>query len=256
MRTHSATRDNARYSTRLAIVPLATMAAYPGLMATLDVGGVTGAVGAGALLVGWCALWATSAGPRPGDPDVHDRQVDVILALPLLAAAVWLALGFARASATTVLSNRGVISLALFLTAASLLLLGTRLAARLRWALVVPLLAMPLFTGRPVLLLGIFVTAVLLALVRLARRGRNRRVDTSWSADWLRAQRQPLPRVRTSLAVVGVVGAVLAVTAVVTPAPARLGPSLAPAADALDAAQHPVPLPARRPSDTAQTARR
>lgn len=245
MLTDASVRNARRYSFRLAIVPLLALIAYPNLSLNLDAGGVAGAVEAAALLAGWSLLWVALAGPRRGDPDVHDRQVDVILAVPLLAAAVWLDLGFARRAVTTGLSNHGVISLALFLTGASLLLLGTRLTARLRWALAVPLLAMPLFTGRPVLLLGILATGLLLALVGLARRGRNRAVAASWSGEWsggwLRSRLQPLPRVRTSLAVVGVLGVVLAVTALITPAPAP---------GAMDAAQPPVSRTTGAPGTT------
>jgi len=109
------------------------------------------------------------AAPKPGDADVHDRQVDVIMALPLLATAVWLSTGL---SATAPGSIRELLAGNAFLAGSTLLLLGTRLTARLRWVLALPLLTLPTLAGRPDLswALALLVVGVIFIRAFLTRK--------------------------------------------------------------------------------------
>ncbi|HTJ36342.1 MAG TPA: glycosyltransferase family 2 protein [Dactylosporangium sp.] len=86
---------------------------------------------AAALLVG--RLKAADA-----EPDVHDRQVDGLIATALLLTAGALTALAPPGDASSTWALLAVVS---YLAAATVLLLGTRTAARLRWALVLPLLA-------------------------------------------------------------------------------------------------------------------
>ncbi|WP_432824896.1 glycosyltransferase [Dactylosporangium sp. CA-092794] len=81
------------------------------------------------------------------EPDVHDRQVDGLIATALLLAAGTLTALAPPGGATSGWTLLGFVS---FLAAATVLLLGTRTAARLRWALVLPLLAIDGATPDPV----------------------------------------------------------------------------------------------------------
>jgi putative flippase GtrA len=130
---------------------------------------------AAALLVG--RLKAADA-----EPDVHDRQVDALIAATLLLTAVTLTALAPPGDATSTWTLLAVVS---YLAAATVLLLGTRTAARLRWALVLPLLAIDEATPAPaaaaVHLLGgaPFYTALLcLMLAALSRYGLTRRFVT------------------------------------------------------------------------------
>lgn len=77
--------------------------------------------------------------PSAGEPDVHDRQVDVLIAAVLLVCAGALtAIAQDRRPASSAFLLLATIA---YLAAATTLLLGTRTAARLRWALILPLLA-------------------------------------------------------------------------------------------------------------------
>ena len=84
------------------------------------------------------ALLASRLAASDEEPQVHDRQLDALLAAALLAAAAVLVL---IAPAPDVRSFRLAATVA-FLAAAATLLLGTRTAVRLRWALLLPLVAM------------------------------------------------------------------------------------------------------------------
>jgi hypothetical protein len=174
------------------------------------------------------ALVAVRAAPSPGEPDVHDRQLDVILALPLLAAAVWLELGWPRVMPLAeALNNRGVLAVTLFLAGTSLVLLGTRLTARLRAVLCLPLLGLPLFTERPVLhvvLVAAVLAGVVLASAQQVRRCRNRGL-----LGVVSGQSQKLPRLQTAAIAVGMLALSLGFLPLATASSTSCIPSSAPA---------------------------
>lgn len=171
---------------------------------------------------------AVRAAPAPGEPDVHDRQLDVILAAPLLAAAVWLSVGWStRLGPATPWSTREVLAAVAFLAGASFLLLGTRLTARIRWALGLPLLALPVVTGRPPLLAAL-IAGVLIATTGAAVRQLRTRRRTALGRTPAPPPR--LPSWRAAGVVVGALAVALAVVAI---------------------ASGPVPLPG--PGDAAQS---
>jgi len=158
-----------RYLVRLALPLLVTMAAFPVVVghlvraaASLPVAATTSAV-----LLSAAALVATRSSPDPQEPDVHDRQLDVILALPLLAGAVWLNVGWDDPTSPAEVPARVLAALVLFLAGAALLLLGTRMTARLRWILCLPLLGVPWLdaypTVRTLLVVGVACAAVVTA---------------------------------------------------------------------------------------------
>lgn len=208
--TPPAGRSSVRYALRLAFPPLITLAVFPGVIMTLSDVGPTGVAWAVVLLCSWSVLWVGVAASRPGEPDVHDRQLDVILGLPLLGAASWLLLAFEPASSFSIaLPGQGVIALALFLGGASLLLLGTRLTFRLRGVLLLPLLTMPALADRPGLVVPIVVIAGAALLARPVRRLQNDRLGALARQGWSSARVQPLPGVKFSLALVGAVGLML-----------------------------------------------
>jgi putative flippase GtrA len=164
-----------RYLVRLALPLLVTMAAFPVVVghlvhaaASLPVAATTSAV-----LLSAAALAATRSSPDPQEPDVHDRQLDVILALPLLAGAVWLDLGWPDPASPGEVPARVLAALVLFLAGAALLLLGTRMTARLRWILCLPLLGVPWLGAHPTVR-TLLVVAVACAAVVTAERHRRR----------------------------------------------------------------------------------
>ena len=164
-----------RYLVRLALPLLVTLAAFPVVVghlvraaASLPVAATTSAV-----LLSAAALVATRSAPDPQEPDVHDRQLDVILAVPLLAAALWLNFGWADPVVPTEVPTRVLAALVLFLAGAALLLLGTRMTARLRWILCLPLLGVPWLGTHPTLR-TLLVVAVACAAVVTADRHRRR----------------------------------------------------------------------------------
>jgi len=168
-------RGVGRYLVRLALPLLVTMAAFPVVVghlvraaASLPVAATTSAV-----LLSAAALVATRSSPDPQEPDVHDRQLDVILAVPLLAGAVWLNVGWADPVSPAQVPARVLAALVLFLAGAALLLLGTRMTARLRWILCLPLLGVPWLGAHPTLR-TLLVVAVACAAVVTAERHRRR----------------------------------------------------------------------------------
>lgn len=238
-RTASSYRSTLRYSLRLALPPVATLVVYPNLVLSF------GALGLGSLslallaMAAWSALWVRSSAPRPGEPDVHDRQVDIILGIPVLAVAVWLSLSSMNGSAlATPLTNSGTIALPLFLTGTSLLLLGTRMTSRMRWVLVLPLLLLPAFTARPGLVGFLLVTAALLATGRHARGRRHRTDRLSTRERWPLSRQQQLPRVKRALAVVSVVALALPLSAVLAHSPHAPSHLLTPGSASANAAPH------------------
>jgi putative flippase GtrA len=212
-RSHRAGREPRRYLLRLVLPPLVTLVAFPAAAVHLALAmtTVTAMVTSAAAISAGMVLAAVRSAPDPSEPDVHDRQLDVILALPLLAAALWLELGWAdRPSLQEPLHSRDVVALALFLAATCLLLLGTRLTARLRWVLCLPLLALPWLGLHPDLraaLVTLIVVMAGLALVRHVRRGEARRHLAS--GRW-----QLLPRLQVGAASIGLVALALGSVAI------------------------------------------
>ncbi len=248
-------RSVLRYTLRVALPPLVTLAVFPGALASLTGNGVLGAPLAVALLAGWAALWIVSGIPRPGEPDVHDRQLDVILGVPLLAAAAWMSVtGGVIWSVSAPLPDRGVIALVLFLASTTALLLGTRLALRLRAVFLLALLLVPALTVRPALDAGLLVVAVLVIGVRLRGRLRDRRPEDHVAP--VRLCSQPLPKVKPALAFVILSGLLLALQASLATTQPSLAPVLAERLISTPAAPAPAaPVPQTMhalPASTAQ----
>ncbi|MEX5272284.1 hypothetical protein [Kocuria sabuli] len=157
--------------------------AFPALMdqawQVLSDGGVAAAM---LLAVTICAITgaALRAAPAPGEPDVHDRQLDVILAVPFIGGSVWLATGWPEQfTSGQPLSGHQIIAATALLTGIYLLVAGTRLTARLRYVLILPLLALPQVTGHRVLLLLVAVTIAATVLLVIVRLRRSTRLATS-----------------------------------------------------------------------------
>nr|BFE58879.1 hypothetical protein GCM10020063_034050 [Dactylosporangium thailandense] len=143
--------------TRIVLVLLLTLAAFPAVALAVWRGFAHGQHVS--LLVPLAAagvFLAERLAPSPAEPKVHDRQVDGLIATVLLVAAVTLAgltpakpgvgaleLGLeASAEKSSIgLATWATLAMVCYLAGATVLLLGTRTAARLRWALVLPLLA-------------------------------------------------------------------------------------------------------------------
>ncbi|MBO3736998.1 glycosyltransferase [Actinoplanes flavus] len=122
--------------TRLLLAALLTAVAFPALVA-IAWNGLWTRGDAVPLLIPVAAGAALAARRiRPGltEPDVHDRQVDGLLAAVLLTAAGTL---------LALMPSPGwLVPAALaFLAGSAILLVGTRAVARLRWALLLPLVA-------------------------------------------------------------------------------------------------------------------
>ncbi|BEL08772.1 hypothetical protein Q0Z83_069630 [Actinoplanes sichuanensis] len=123
-------------ATRLVLAVALTAVAFPAL--TRDVWDGLWSRGSGVPLLipvaAAAALAASRIRPSSSEPDVHDRQVDGLLATVFLAAGAALLLLLPAA-------GRLVPAALSFLAGAAILLVGTRTVARLRWALLLPLLA-------------------------------------------------------------------------------------------------------------------
>lgn len=157
-----------------------------------------------ALLVMLCAA------PAPNEPDVHDRQLDVIIALPLLGASAWLTLGWpASIGPGMTWTARDILGFMSFLTGTALVLLGTRLTIRLRWVLLLPLLALPIVVDNPTLLVALVVAVV--AATAAATLWRHRREGRFGEQS---ADDQHLPDHRLAAALTAVFAVILAVVAI------------------------------------------
>lgn len=162
----------------LLIIPVAvTLAVFPALTIRawrlLSNGGVPAAM---LLVVTICAVVgiALRMAPAPGEPDVHDRQLDVILAVPLIGVCVWLTMGWPEHSGINQpLSGHVIIAATALVAGGVLLLLGTRLALRLRFILMLPLIAMPQITGRPAVLTLLLVVTIVGTLLQMRSRLRR-----------------------------------------------------------------------------------
>ncbi|MEV6300682.1 glycosyltransferase family 2 protein [Actinoplanes sp. NPDC051861] len=120
---------------RLGLAALLTAAAFPAL-ATMAWDSVTTRGPAVPLIIPVAAGAALVAGrvrPPRGEPDVHDRQVDGLLAVAFLATAGTLLVLMPGRTAWLVPAALA------FLAGAAILLVGTRAVARMRWALLLPL---------------------------------------------------------------------------------------------------------------------
>lgn len=183
------------------------------------------------------AVVTVRAAPPTGDPDVHDRQLDVILALPALAAALFLSFAWPqRFTAAGLPGSREVVAFTVFLTGAAVLLLGTRCTARLRLLLLAPLLMLPAVENAPALALVLLVVFGVLAgraawdgltagRAAIGRRwpalpGRPLPARAPVTAP-VRSLRAPtkLPTWQPTMLLVLAVAAVLGFLAVATPAP-------------------------------------
>lgn len=188
---------------------------------------------------------AVRAVPAPGDPDVHDRQLDFILALPALAAALFLSFAWPdRFTAAGAPSSRQLLAFVIFLTGATLLVLGTRCTARLRLLLLAPLLMLPVLHSAPVLVLVVLFALVVGKAVRDAVTDRHRAAigrrlpaaigrrllvgspGTSATAPTGTGlpTRTKLPNWQPTVLVVLAVAAVLGVLAIAAPAPGVAAP--------------------------------
>jgi hypothetical protein len=162
---------------QLSIPVAATLVAFPALAVRiwrlLSDGGMPAAI---LLVVTACAIAAIAlrVAPARGEPDVHDRQLDVILAVPFVGGCVWLALGWPEQfGIDQPLTGHQIIAATALLAGGCLLVVGTRLTARLRFVLLLPLTAMPQITGRPailILLVAVTIAGTLLLVIARYRR--------------------------------------------------------------------------------------
>ncbi|WP_298582662.1 hypothetical protein [uncultured Kocuria sp.] len=157
----------------LAVFPALTHHVWQVLLA----GGMPAAM---LLAVTACAIAgiALRAAPASGEPNVHDRQLDVILAVFFIGGGVWLTAAWPeRFGIDQTLTGHQIIAATALLTGGYLLVAGTRLTARLRFVLLLPFIAMPQITERPavlgLLVAGAIVRTLLLAIVRFRRSNRT-----------------------------------------------------------------------------------
>jgi glycosyltransferase involved in cell wall biosynthesis len=181
---------------RMSLPILFLAAAFPNLTQqswrTVTAGSASPGVLAAALIATALIIGRT----RPGrhEPDVHDRQLDAILGLSFLAASAWLKMQWpASMNTNTPPAAHEVVAVVLFLFGASLLVLGTRATARLKWALLVPLLGVPQLAQQwrvvdVAILLLIASAALRPAIVRRSRRDRSVRSSTVRPHVWPRAR--------------------------------------------------------------------
>lgn len=165
---------------QLSIPVAVVLAVFPALTGrawqVLSEGGMPAAM---LVAVTACALAgiALRAAPAPGEPNVHDRQLDVILAVFFIGGSVWLTASWPEHfRIDQPLTGHQILAATGLLTGGYLLIAGTRLTARLRFVLILPLIAMPSITGRPAVL-GLLVAVaivgtLLLAIVRFRRSTR------------------------------------------------------------------------------------
>jgi len=203
------------------VAPLAgAMVAFPAAAVVcwqLLRGGGAAGFGFVAVCLAAVVLIAMRVTPAPGDPDVHDRQLDFILATPLLAAAIWLSVGWpTRLGPAMPWGSREVIAFEVFLVGASLLLLGTRLTARIRWALCLPLLALPAITSRPLVASALIAAVIVATGLMMAARLRRRRSQTvAYDPDRTPRRAQRLPSWRLAGGVVAALAITVAMIGVV-----------------------------------------
>ena len=169
---------------RLGSALAATMVAFPAvavhLWQLLRTGGPSAGILAVALVAG-VALVLVRASPAPGDPDVHDRQLDFILAVPALLGALFLSFAWpVRLDASGPLGTREVLAFTVFLAAATLLLLGTRCTARLRRLLYLPLLMLPVVRNEPLLAGALVLLFAVMVAMTFARQSTPSGASGRW----------------------------------------------------------------------------
>jgi putative flippase GtrA len=96
-------------------------------------------------LLAAAAMLVAQIRPATAEPDVHDRQLDLLIAGFLLAATV----GLVAVAPRGTVSGSLLLASVCFLGAGVVLLLGTRTAGRLRWAMVLPVVAIDAATPAP-----------------------------------------------------------------------------------------------------------
>lgn len=131
---------------RLAILVLAVVAAYHVTLATLLRGLTVDSPLAYLGLVPVLALGVGLASARPGEtePEIHDRYLDWIVAIPLVVAALAVNVFLPRELSTMFWVWRvDLLTLPLFVAGAVLLLFGTRMLMRVKWAVLLLFLAWP-----------------------------------------------------------------------------------------------------------------
>lgn len=170
-------RPAVRTTARLVLPMLFVALGFPNLLVLLLHGFTTRAAGLQLLLpVALGGLLAVSfVRPRVNEPDVHDQSLDRILGGPLLGAGIWLALGWPSdgglaAPATT----REVLAAIAFFAGAGVLLWGTRMFLRLRWALLLLAVAVPAVPHRVAVDAAITLAVLAAAALELRWRLRHR----------------------------------------------------------------------------------
>ena len=126
--------------TRLALALLLTSLAFPALLA-IAWNGIWDRAATVPLIVPLAAAIALIGGrlrPDRTEPDVHDRQVDGLLATGFLGSATVLLLLMPESAPISWLVPAALA----YLAGAAVLLVGTRTAARMRWALLLPVVAL------------------------------------------------------------------------------------------------------------------
>ncbi|PID53415.1 MAG: hypothetical protein CSB46_08205 [Micrococcales bacterium] len=94
-------------------------------------------------LVAGFALAASLVRPWRPRPPVHDRQLDVILAVPFISLAAWMLLWWPLIDERRTPTDAGIVTVVAFTAAVVLLVLGTRTAGQLSPALLPGLVALP-----------------------------------------------------------------------------------------------------------------
>lgn len=218
------TRSAAWFAARLCAPALVTLLAFPALVThAADVfgqGNPLPAITMIAIVVAAITLVVARATPRPDEPPVHDRQVDSILALVFGAPSVWLTFGWATPlSVTGPIDARLLFAATGFLIAACLIVLGTRLTARIRLALAAPLLGLLPLAGLPAageIVAWVYVAVAAVISARWLRgTGRDREADLAMHQQFLPPVAPGLPFVVAAGATFGA-SAVLAQMGVLT----------------------------------------
>jgi glycosyltransferase involved in cell wall biosynthesis len=206
---HSAT-ELAVFAGRVLLPLVATVAVFPPAAREFAEAFATfrGATLAGAVSVAAAVIIAVRCWPRHGEPDVHDREVDGILMIPFAALGLWLEYGWAPVLGPRgTLLDRDIIAVVALLAGSSIALCGTRMAARLRWAIAAPLAGLPALAARPPLQIAAVVLIIAMAAASVHHARSDRRV-----APWPRPVDVHLPRLGAGALAVAI--AAVAVTAV------------------------------------------
>ncbi|HET9647199.1 MAG TPA: GtrA family protein, partial [Microlunatus sp.] len=218
------TPSAAWFAARLCGPAVVTLIAFPALVtnavAVFGRNDPMAAITLSAVVVAAITLVVTRAAPAPDEPPVHDRQVDSILAIVFGVPAVWLTFGVDPLFRfDTPLDARMIFAANGFLVAACLILLGTRLTARIRLALVAPMLSLLPVAGLSVpgeVMAWAYVVVAALVFARWLRgTGRDRATDLAMHQQFLPAVVPGLPILVATGAVFGA-SALLAQTGVLT----------------------------------------